>query len=101
MTRLEALEVMSLKVGEVEDFLQGDKNDKTVGLIDPGLLVEQISRCVDGCQDLIKWAAEERKREVQKLSDPDAYGNDETFESEDYSGADEAMSDAGHSRGDF
>ena len=99
MNRLEALKVMGEKVGEIEDFLQGDKDDKTVNIIDPSVSVEEITRCVDGCQDLIKWAKEERKREF--LSDPDLYGNDETFEEEAITTLDDQLMDRGLSRGMF
>lgn len=104
MTRLEALEITRKKAGTLEDFLQGDGEDKAVNIIDPRCGNEVISSAVDGLQKLIKWTAEEIRLEALKeddLNNPDLYSNDEVFEEEKITTLDDELRDRGLTRGMF
>ena len=97
MTKLEALEVIRNKAGELEDLLQGDKGDKTVLVVDPYFSNEIINNAADGLQKLIQWASEETKQE--ELKQDDLHGNDEIFEEEKIITLDDELADRGLARG--
>ena len=97
MSKLIALKALMGRAQKLEDFLQGDKGDNTIESIDPLYQTKEINVCVKSCQELITWTSDEIKKEFDSSFDM----SDEVFEEEDYSGMDEKLADAGHSRGDF
>lgn len=92
--REEALIAIRSKAGNLEDFLQGDRGDKTVNIVDPNCTQEEITKCVNACQVLIHWCADEiaEEREDEEV---------EVFEEEKITTLDDELRDRGLNRSMF
>lgn len=93
MTKENALRKIREKANTFVDFLQADKDDKTVNIVDPTWEVTEINNAVNACQFLIEYCSLKiTEEENEKLAD-------EVFEDDNIRTLDDDLKERGLHRG--